>query len=345
MPRPAPSFTITSFTLPGPSEIIAGINNRGEVAGVYGSSGGDLGFIYDNGTVTTLNAPGATDTDPEAINDRGEVAGTYVVEPTATFHGFVYDDGTFTTLDAPGAYNTRALALNDRGEVAGLYEDSSGQYGFVYDHGTYRTLSVPGASIIAVEAINDRGEVAGYYIDSSGVSHGFVYDNGTYTTLNVPGASATFATAINDRGEVAGYYDDSSGEHDFVYDNGRFTTLNVPGAVGFTNVVINNRGEVAGAYEDSSGTKHGFLATPGGGGATTAHFGELLAHARQGGVNDLLPRIPGTRGESPHSTKTSGTMDHEFATGGRFAPFGGLESDHSATQAFLHSNGTSLGVG
>jgi probable HAF family extracellular repeat protein len=243
-------------------------------------------------------------------------------------------------VDPPGASTIFVDAINNRGEAAGGYIENGEDYGFVYDNGTYRTLSVPGASIIAVEAINDRGEVAGYYIDSSGVSHGFVYDNGTYTTLNVPGASATFATAINDRGEVAGYYDDSSGEHDFVYDNGRFTTLNVPGAVGFTNVVINNRGEVAGAYEDSGGTKHGFLATPRGGEATTAHFGELLAHARQGGVDDLLPRIPGIRSESPHSTKTSGTMDHEFAAGGRFAPFGGLESDHAATQVFLHGNGT-----
>ncbi len=148
MPEPAPSYTITSFTLPGAPEVITGINNRGEVAGAYESSAGDRGFIYDNGTVTTLNVPGAADTDPEAINDRGEVAGTYVVEPSATILGFIYDNGTYTTLDAPGAYTTSALALNNRGEAAGYYEDSSGQYGFVYDNGTFTTVDPPGANTI-----------------------------------------------------------------------------------------------------------------------------------------------------------------------------------------------------
>lgn len=62
MPKPAPSYTITSFPLPGAPEIIAGINNRGEVAGTYvvEPSATILGFIYDNGTYTTLDAPGHT---------------------------------------------------------------------------------------------------------------------------------------------------------------------------------------------------------------------------------------------------------------------------------------------
>jgi hypothetical protein len=114
----------------------------------------------------------------------------------------------------------------------------------------------------------------------------------------------------------------SAGPDGFLYDNGTFTTLAPPGGI--------------------NSTAFSFLAIPKGGEAAFATFAKLLsAHARHGGGSDFLPRMPGIPGESPHSTKTSGMMDHTFAAGGRFAPFGGLASDHAATQVFLHGNGTS----
>jgi hypothetical protein len=51
------------------------MNNRDEVVRTYvGSSGNGHGFIYDNGTLTTLNVPGSSSADALAINNRGEVA-------------------------------------------------------------------------------------------------------------------------------------------------------------------------------------------------------------------------------------------------------------------------------
>jgi hypothetical protein len=42
-------------------------------------------------TFTTVDAPGATETTPQAINDRGEVVGAY--EPSLGVSlGFVYDN-------------------------------------------------------------------------------------------------------------------------------------------------------------------------------------------------------------------------------------------------------------
>jgi probable HAF family extracellular repeat protein len=175
------------------------------------SSGGPHGFIYDDGAFTTLDAPGASDTTPQAINDRGDVAGTYY---NGSYHGFIYDDGTFTTLDAPGALATHAQAIDNRGDVAGYYYDGS-DHGFVYDNGTFTTLNAPGATSTRAQAIDNRGDVAGIYTDSSGSTHGFVYDNGTFTTLDAPGATDTFPQAINNRGDVAGYYSDSV-SHAFV---------------------------------------------------------------------------------------------------------------------------------
>jgi hypothetical protein len=116
------------------------INNRGEVAGCYTDSAGYHGYVYDNGTYTTLNVPGATGTLAEAINDRGEVAGDYT--DSSGGHGYVYDNGTFTALNVPGANFTSPDAINNRGEVAGLYDDSSGEHGLLATpHGGEATSS------------------------------------------------------------------------------------------------------------------------------------------------------------------------------------------------------------
>ena len=88
------------------------------------------GFVYNNGTFTTLNVPGANATYANAISNSGEVAGTYT-DSSFTAHGFVYDNGTFTTLNAPGANGTLPTAINDRGDVAGEYNDSIGAHGFL----------------------------------------------------------------------------------------------------------------------------------------------------------------------------------------------------------------------
>ena len=252
---------------------------------------------------------------------------------------------TFVTMTGPDATDTFAVAINDRGEFAGYYIGSSGQHGFIDDNGTFTTLNAQGATYTAAHAINDRGEIVGLSDDSSG-GHGFVYDNGTYTTLSAPGASSTDAAAINDRGDVAGFYSDSGGARlGFIYDNDTYTSLIVPCATSTDATAIDDRGEVAEYYEDSSGT-HGFLATPHGGEASFATFGELLsAHAHHGGLNDLLPGLPGIWGGPTYSARASGMMDRTLAAGARLVSFGGLASDHTAAQALLHANGTSPGTG
>jgi probable HAF family extracellular repeat protein len=337
-PIDGPGATITSAEA---------INNRGEIAGAYSTiDSGSHAFVYDNGTLTPLDPPGGN-SNAEAINNRGEVVGGFV-DSSGEGHGFVYDDGTYTTLSVPGATETLATGINDRGEVAGVYNDSSpGLHGFVYENGSYTLLNTPGAVVTGVSAINDRGEVTGSYQDSSGVTHGFIDDDGIFTTLSAPGASSTDAVAVNDSGEIAGSYVDSSGiSHGFVYDDGTYTTLNGPGATNTFVTAINNRGDVVGNYEDSNG-EHDFLASPEGGEANAARsgFGEVLsAHARYGGVNDLLPNIPGITG-SPSSADASGMLDQAPAVGGRFASFGGWAGDQTQTQALLHASGTSLGTG
>jgi hypothetical protein len=85
--------TFTTFDPPRsvPQPVV--INDQGEVAGWYLTTGSLVphGFVYDNGTLTTIDVPGATSTMVNAIDDGGEVAGTYF-DPGSGTHGFIAHD-------------------------------------------------------------------------------------------------------------------------------------------------------------------------------------------------------------------------------------------------------------
>ncbi|MGB7076596.1 MAG: hypothetical protein WBD53_05355 [Xanthobacteraceae bacterium] len=127
----------------GEGTIAFAINNVGQVVGTYiDASGNEHGFVYSNGTFTTLDDPAAATgsslfsnndggTDPKAINDNGEVVGTYE-DASGNEHGFVYDNGTYTTENGgPGASGAQTYDINDAAQVLGAYYDGNGTVGFV----------------------------------------------------------------------------------------------------------------------------------------------------------------------------------------------------------------------
>jgi hypothetical protein len=133
------------------------------------------GYLRDrNEKTTTIAIPGAAETSPYAIDDRGRIAGSYLDTgvapdpdssvPPGTQHGFVWDKGRVTRLDVPGALLTIALDVDDRGRVAGGYVDPTGtQHGFLYAKGRYTTIDAPRpldpfAMGNIATAIDDRGE-------------------------------------------------------------------------------------------------------------------------------------------------------------------------------------------
>jgi uncharacterized membrane protein len=68
---------------------ISGINDRGQMIGVYGDTDGKPhGFLLNQGVVTTIDVPGATVTIPFGINNRGEIVGGFI-DAWGIQHGFV----------------------------------------------------------------------------------------------------------------------------------------------------------------------------------------------------------------------------------------------------------------
>jgi hypothetical protein len=198
-----------------------GINNRGEIVGVYQkpSSSGlfgfiSAGFLYDRGDFRDISHPDAPcGIVPRGINDTEAVAGFYF-DIDCNSHGFLLEHGHLLSLDVPDSVIglTRVYGLNNRGDVIGTYvgfDDAA--HGFIYSHGRYTTLDHPvgpeGGTVAL--AINDLGDVSGFYFDATDnfVFRGFVYSRGRWETVDAPGAnSATEIFGINDHGDLAGLY-------------------------------------------------------------------------------------------------------------------------------------------
>ncbi len=110
------------------STVAAAINNSGEIAGFYTDSGGVIhGFLDNQSQFTTVNAPGASETQLLGINDSGIAVGFDVVN--GAMHGIIFNSHAdkFTTLDDPNGIGTTTLnGINDRGQIVGFYVDSHG---------------------------------------------------------------------------------------------------------------------------------------------------------------------------------------------------------------------------
>jgi probable HAF family extracellular repeat protein len=235
-----------------------GINNRGQVAGVYiaddavpspdGQFDTAHGFVQDRrGATKTFDVPGATITGPGGLNDRGDVAGFWV-KADDSVAGFVRSRrGHIETFEVPFFHLHNVSDINNRGEIIGYYDDPgfAGEGAFLRDRdGTFTDIRYPGASYTFVHGINDHGRIVGTYLEPGAspnpdgtvprnTVHGFVWEDGRFTSFDVRGSVYTQAFGINDRGDiVGGYYDASGRQHGFLHHRGRDRTLDVPNGKG-----------------------------------------------------------------------------------------------------------------
>jgi probable HAF family extracellular repeat protein len=114
-------------------------------------------------TYTTIDVPAAdpSSTTPMAINNLGQIVGTYTANGQE--YGFLYDFGTFSNLGA----NIYPTAINDSGVIAGSNGSDEG----------FPSITLPNCSgcvVNDVAGINDLGETVGtYYAPSGGTAQNF----------------------------------------------------------------------------------------------------------------------------------------------------------------------------
>ena len=104
------------------------INNRGQVLGMGSKAGVPCPFVRDpNGTVRFLDIPGGEPCQARAINDRGQVVGSFQAPPRYTTHAFIWSRSE-GLQDLGRALNrsSAATAVSETGTVFGFYEYSEG---------------------------------------------------------------------------------------------------------------------------------------------------------------------------------------------------------------------------
>lgn len=263
----ATQYRYTALNAPNATQgtLAYGINNLGQVVGVYHDELGTHGFLYDAGQYTSFDAPQAIyGTYAYAINDHAQIVGNYF--NNSGKHGFMLTDGIYTTLDNANGNDTQITGINNQGQMVGNYRlGTTGVYGFLYDsqQNTFTTINNPKASAGNTSAmgINDQSELVGFYYNSG--AHGFSYNGTEFTTLNAPQASpaGSFGYGINNLGHIVGVYYDTKGGNGFVYRNGQYEMLSAANIKTLFANAINDHGQIVGYYTDNTGS-HGFLADP-----------------------------------------------------------------------------------
>ena len=183
----------SALSIPGAvAEEAFGINNRGDIADVYATSGfgPDYGFVYTVGTVTTINGP-TGDTWAFGIDDSDQVLVYLGGQGYALYSG-----GLFYPINVPGSTATIAQGINDQGEIMGWCFDPNGIHGSSDINGVYSSFDAPGATQTYAYGVNNGGQIVGYYVDASGVNHGFLDTPVPEPSSIVPLASATGVLAF-----------------------------------------------------------------------------------------------------------------------------------------------------
>jgi probable HAF family extracellular repeat protein len=236
-------------------------------------------------TLTILPTLGGPSNRADAINDRGEIAGSSDLADGST-HAFLYSGGTVKDLGTLGGSNSAAIGLNNLGAVVGSADtgqDAFTTHAFVYRNSHMQDLGVlavnPYSNYSQANSINDLGQIVGSStigtLNQAGTAlptHAFFYNRGTMRDLGTLGGDNSEATSINDFGQIVGGAGLANGTwHSFEYNSlvnstGRLLDLGTLGGastVTFEAKSINLLGEIAGASQRADGAYHAFLYTPG----------------------------------------------------------------------------------
>src|SRR5580704_12675749 len=100
-----------------------GINDAGVVTGLYNDANNNSnGFVWQNGTLHTLDNPGSVDTALSgSVSNRGMAMGFYGDPTTAHAAMYYFLSGAWTTLpDISGMPNNEGYGINNSGVAVGV---------------------------------------------------------------------------------------------------------------------------------------------------------------------------------------------------------------------------------
>lgn len=237
-----------------------------------------LGIVASAATIEvieTFDISGmGRNTEPQKINDRGDIVGA-VVDPVAgVTRGFFRGrHGQFqkTFVEPNDTANlTQGRGINNAGEICGNYTGSDvNTHGYTLMGGAFTGFDLADVSSTIPLGINNYSEIAGSLVENDGVTQvAFLgFSDEAVTTFAVPDATATLAYQVNASNQATGYYVDGDGvTHGYLRDSDGTLTypIDPDGSVGTVLFGNNDSNWVVGRYADADGITHGlFFMTPG----------------------------------------------------------------------------------
>jgi len=168
---------------PGLGTAAVGINNYGQVTGMYATPGlYSNGFVNVGQTFTPIDHPlaghgPALGTKCFSIANNGVLACDYLVQATPTSypmtHAFLVNGAHKVAIDCPGAaqyfFGTQISGVNIHYTAVGTCFNGYSLDAILWSDGKFYTVNVAGMPYNELHSINDRGDVTGAYdTDPSG---------------------------------------------------------------------------------------------------------------------------------------------------------------------------------
>lgn len=250
----APQYTVTALgLLPGGHFLDAyAVNDSGSVTGYGYSDGSNLGFLWQNGQLSSLGTlPGASNSGGYDINNAGVIAGT------SSGNAFIWQNSQMQLLPrVAGASYANAHAINESGQVVG----DSGEKAVMWSNNQVTELpALNGATSSIALAINNKGTIVGQSSPQFYNPIAAMWRNGQVEQLNSGPYLHAAAIDVNNADSVAGFVDKGGNLSQAVrWDNGQITLLDQLAGINDARAyAINDSGLVVG----SSFATNGSLAT------------------------------------------------------------------------------------
>jgi len=253
-----PQFHIIALNPMGASSRAAvSINSRDQVVGTYSVPTSDAhAVLAQPGKFKDLGTLGGKESNANAINELGQVAGSSILSDGHNGHAFLWDPGRgMMDLGALGN-GSEGLGLNNLGDVVGR----TGSRGFIWINGFMMDIGDLGGQGVSAQAINDKREIVGTSPTAHGDSHAFLWKDGQMTDLGTLGGSSSGASAINLKSQVVGSSTTASGDqHAFLWENGHMSDLGTLGGRSSNAQGINDAGRICGFSLTATGQFHAFI--------------------------------------------------------------------------------------
>jgi len=194
---------------------VHGINDNGDLVGVYLDGPDDRAFLWEFGSpaLTDLGDLGGDWSEAYGVNanSNGQVVG-WAENADYTQHAFLWEGSMIDlgTLGESSLYSS-AYGINDSGQVVGKSEISETDYrAFIWDGSMTDINSLtsgPGWNkLVSAAAINNLGHVVGTGETTGNDDHAFFWDGGAGAPVDLDplGTENSHAYGINDKGQIVG---------------------------------------------------------------------------------------------------------------------------------------------